>query len=431
MHNIDDINNITQYQSLSIGLVDRLKRDTVQMLNKRVAAIPRSDMNGDGDGDGDGEEDDMSPDMLYSTLDSGGCLQLLMQLSQIDTQLEQVLERQRTTVDDEKRRSEHLDNTLNALAYEKDTVQSQLTQLEAALPFDINDQRLNLSSESHFLSDRPSGYHSGHQSNKVIERLEWEMSKRIAKLQELEQMKAKLVDVAAQEQRKAKELADFEAKLKSGNITTAAVMRPIQAHMTIQKQSQPPIMDKHPLLKHAPLPLFILYNELRSFQEVFCNQIDVDLNCTDVATTSTSSQPSILTPSEIYVTLIITSANNNMLTMQFYYYPNLKMVSVVPSMNGNEIRGQRLLESLDPNDKGLITLNASNHFLLGSDEASFTSASHNIKGRPFRWLQHITGLTFLPEITIDDVHNKSFQIHNFKPKTTNDILFDIISNINH
>ncbi|KAM9972381.1 hypothetical protein ACTFIW_007441 [Dictyostelium discoideum] len=137
----------------------------------------------------------------------------------------------------------------------------------------------------------------------------------------------------------------------------------------------------------------------------------------------------LISQSEVYISLKI-KKNKKDLSIQFYYYPNLKIVTVLPSLDGDFEMGQKLLESLDNSDTGLMTPNLSNHFIFESfGKDLFKLDEHNLKGRPYKWVQFITGLSFLPEITTDNMKDKSFQLHNFQPKTSHKILFEIINSL--
>ncbi|KAN0031021.1 hypothetical protein ACTA71_003993 [Dictyostelium dimigraforme] len=352
---------------------------------------------------------------------------------------------------------------------QKIMLESEINELRQ-LQFDLSNPSLGITPLEKFLSFQSPQYIESFDSKpkekQSIERLEWEIYQRKLKLIELENLKKLKIKLKQNDEKANDDLKQFEDKLKD-NLNVKKAVEPFQKFIgilsiskntnTSNNNNNNNIIGNHPLLLESPQPLYILYHELVYFKEFFFNEnLTVDLikfknnqNEEDDGNNITSNNKinedtmnvdnnnnynnnkstKLISPSEVYISLKI-KKNEKELLIEFYYYPNLKIVTVLPSLDGDSEMGQKLLESLDNSDTGLMTPNLSNHFIFESfGKDLFKLDEHNLKGRPYKWVQFITGLSFLPEITPENMKDKSFQLHNFQPKTSHKILFEIINSL--
>ncbi|EGC39991.1 hypothetical protein DICPUDRAFT_147137 [Dictyostelium purpureum] len=328
------------------------------------------------------------------------------------------------------------DIQIEDILYEKSMLESEINDLQN-LNFDLNDPKLGISSLSNFLKDKTPQQIEQFNSKPIeiqnVERLEWEIYQRKLKSNKLEKLEKLKIKLNQENQRVLGDLEFFENKLKSG-LDIKKSIEPFQKFITELPTKNPIDHRNTPILVDAPQPIYILYHELAYFKEFFLyDSFDIELLIMDKekqdSINSNLVHRSLILPSKIYISLDIKKNSNNF-KIEFYYYPNLKIVTVLPLLNDSFENGQKLLENLDKTDTGLITPNLSNNFIsknYGKD--SFNLDDLKLYGRPYKWAQFITGLSFLPEITQENMKDKNFHIHDFKPKTSHKILFDIINSL--
>ncbi|KAN0034953.1 hypothetical protein ACTFIV_001492 [Dictyostelium citrinum] len=402
-------------------------------------------------------------------VDKDYLMEMMFQLKEQHSKLEQLVEDQHWRPIKEMIEKINQSNyKLESFKYEKIMLESEINDLRQ-LQFDLSNPSLGITPLEKFLSFQSpqfiESFNLKPKEKQSIERLEWEIYQRKLKLNELENLKKLKIKLKQNDEKVNNELKQFEDKLKE-NLNIKKAVEPFQKFIgilpvsknnnssNISKSSSNNNIGNHPLLLESPQPLYILYHELVYFKEFFFNEnFTVDLikdneNNTTISNNNiinedtmnmdnnnnnnncnNNKSTNLISPSKVYISLKIKKNEKN-LSIDFYYYPNLKIVTVLPSLDGDFEMGQKLLESLDNSDTGLMTPNLSNHFIFESfGKDLFKLDEHNLKGRPYKWVQFITGLSFLPEITPENMKDKSFQLHDFQPKTSHKILFEIINSL--
>ncbi|KAK5576713.1 hypothetical protein RB653_007857 [Dictyostelium firmibasis] len=375
-------------------------------------------------------------------VDKDYLMEMMFQLKEQHSKLEELIEDQHwRPIKEMIEKINKSNNKLESFKYEKIMLESEINDLRQ-LQFDLSNPSLGITPLEKFLSFQPSQYIESFdlkpKEKQSIERLEWEIYQRELKLIELENLKKLRIKLKQEDEKANNQLKQFEDKLKE-NLNVKKAVEPFQKFIGILPISKYKLnnIGNNPLLLESSQPLYILYHELIYFKEFFFNEnltvdffksnnedmnIDNKNNCINKST-------KLINPSKVFISLKI-KKNEKELLIEFYYYPNLKIVTVLPSLNGNFEMGQKLLEGLDNSDTGLMTPNLSNHFIFESfGKDLFKLDEHNLKGRPYKWVQFITGLSFLPEITPENMKDKNFQLHDFQPKTSHKILFDIINSL--
>ncbi|EGG14381.1 hypothetical protein DFA_12153 [Cavenderia fasciculata] len=352
-------------------------------------------------------------------------MDLMMKLKQESLNIDSTLSQQDEVLDQQKSRNDALQEKCQSLVYQKEVLKQEIEHLQQSFSFDLNNPSLNLPI---YLSSDQNQQDNSHQ---IIESLEKEMTLRISKLNELEEWKQSCKKAKEELNKRQKELDSFESKLKSNHITLQQIIKPLQPNISVQPLPSLQQQHDHQLLVLAPPPLYNLYHEIQVFKDLFYNRLTIDIQCkTDIdvlrnqlyrgAGGSTGTAATTNQPFPISIALSIPSTKNqSTLLLEFYYYPIMKLVTVNPSLDGNEQAGQQILEPL-AKDKGLYH----NYF---ESETDLNVNKQQLIGKPFIWAQYITGLSFLPDLAVEDISNKDYHLQDFKPKTSNEILTEIIT----
>ncbi|KAF2069837.1 hypothetical protein CYY_008842 [Polysphondylium violaceum] len=315
-------------------------------------------------------------------------------------------------------------NQLDSYRYEKSIIESEIDNL-AKTRFDIDSPSLSIKPINDFISllspTQKVEYDSLSNENKVIFRLEWEIYQRELKLKQLSNLKQKKIEYKQLKQKADKDLKQFEDKLKN-TIDTEQIGKPLQKFIHKLPTTGPIPIDAQSNLIDSSKPIYILYNELFYFQQFFESTLNMEILSMNNNQDNSSNNNE---PHNIYISVKLNNSNNNnILELEFYYYPKLKIITVLSKLNGNVENGLALLERIDQLDQGLMTPNLSNHYILDNcGNESFNLSRQNLLGRPFKWAQYISGLSFLPD-------TNTLASKQFKPKTSHQVFTDIINLLN-
>ncbi|KYR01350.1 hypothetical protein DLAC_01938 [Tieghemostelium lacteum] len=330
---------------------------------------------------------------------------------------------------------------ISSLEYQKVYLQSEIEKLKNKSTFNIDDPSLGLIPFQEFKNQYSLSEQTIYQSlpveKQIIQRLEWEYYKREMKLKELKSIKDQIIETKLKNEKTNRTLKNFEDKIRN-NIDMQQIIKPLQSNINIQSTEDSSELANHqihPLLYESPLPLYTLFCEIKNFKSFFYRDLLVDIISTphhqqDSSTSSSLPNSTVgvtnLKPSTISIIFSLINSQQSKLVIQFFYYPTLKIITVLPTIDQDSDRAHQFLtERFDRNDNGFMTPNTSNHYLF--DSKPFNLKDYQLLGRPYKWAQFICGLSFLPEIPLDQLNNPQYQIHNFKPKTSFQIFSDILT----
>lgn len=340
---------------------------------------------------------------------------------------------------------------LQNLLYEVMHLKKEITK---CFEFKSKDEEIELVSEDEFFRDAPKEISKpdltrGDTHELMLARLEWELEQRKTLALQKEQFLKKKGTLVKEIHTKKEFLDSLQPRLE--NILKAT--QPVQEYMNMPLDVQ---RMQHETARYLPLPLYILYVQASAYNEACDPNLEVNiLGDVDVAKAAMESKTAarevesdsdqetsdghkrskhrrkkeearleekkktLLKRHPLQIQLQVHCKDKATVHLLFSFLPIFNTVVVSPSLSLNEIASgsvlanstllsaYSLLTCLFPDDDGEKAPNPSSLYQLAKVGISSFSEFVALLGRPYMWVQRISGLDFLSE-----------ELHEIVPKSS-------------